>query len=77
MKVNLAYGQGHLTVNLPEERTTVIEPSHNPGLPDEKAAILAALQNPIGSRSLRELIKPADRVCIAHRDSRRDEVCLS
>ena len=44
MKVNLAYGRGHLPVELPDGRTTVIEPAHNPGLPDEKGAVLAALQ---------------------------------
>jgi len=71
MTVKLAYGQGYLTVDLPEDRTTIIEPLHNPGLPDEQAAVLAALQNPIGSRPLRELIKPADRVCIAFTDLTR------
>ena len=37
MKINLAYGQGHLTIELPDDRTTVIEPSHLPGLADERA----------------------------------------
>src|SRR6266545_2166114 len=71
MKVNLAYGQGHLPVDLPDERTTIVEPSHNPGLPDERSAVLAALQNPTGARPLRELIKPADRICIAFTDLTR------
>src|SRR6266540_3382492 len=71
MKVNLAYGQGHLPVDLPDERTTIVEPSHNPGLPDERSAVLAALQNPTGARPLRELVKPADRVCIAFTDLTR------
>jgi len=71
MKVKLAYGQGHLTVDLPERQTTVIEPAHNPGLPDEKTAVLAALANPLGTRPLRELIKPPDRVCILFTDLTR------
>src|SRR3989454_7153715 len=71
MKVKLAYGQGHLAVDLPNDRTTVIEPSHNPGLADEKGAVIAALQNPIGSRPLRELVQPSDRVCIAFTDLTR------
>lgn len=71
MKVNLAYGQGHLTVELPDKRTTVIEPSHTPGLTDERGAVLAALQNPIGTRPLREWIKPTDRVCIGFTDITR------
>ena len=71
MKVNLAYGQGHLTIDLPDDRTTVIEPSHNPGLPNEKEAVLKALTNPIGAQPLRETIKPTDKVCIAFTDITR------
>jgi len=71
MKVNLAYGQGHLTVELPEERTTVIEPSHTPGLPDERGTVMAALDQPIGTRPLREWIEPSDRVCILFTDITR------
>ncbi|MDB6025623.1 MAG: hypothetical protein JWM68_1846 [Verrucomicrobiales bacterium] len=71
MKVNLAYGQGHLTIDLPDDRTTVIEPSHNPGLPNEKKSVLDALLNPIGAKPLRETIKPTDKVCIAFTDITR------
>lgn len=71
MKVNLAYGQNHLSVELPDNRTTIIEPSHNPGLSDEKAAVAKALHSPIGSRPLRELIQPTDRICIAFTDLTR------
>ena len=71
MKVNLAYGQGYLPIDLPNDRTTVIEPAHNPGLPDEKSAVLAALTNPIGTRPLREWIKPGDKICIAFTDLTR------
>ena len=71
MKVNLAYGQGQLTVELPMDRTTVIEPSHTEGLADERAAVLAALDQPIGARPLREWIKPGDRVCILFTDITR------
>ncbi len=71
MKVNLAYGHGHLTIELPDDRTTVIEPSHNPGLPNEKEAVLKALTSPIGARPLRETIRPTDKVCIAFTDITR------
>jgi nickel-dependent lactate racemase len=71
MKVNLAYGQGHLTIDLPDDRTTVIQPAHNPGLPNEKQAVLDALFNPIGTKPLRETIKPTDKVCIAFTDITR------
>jgi lactate racemase len=71
MKINLAYGQGHLPIDLPEDRTTVIEPTHRPGLADEKGAVRAALDSPIGSRPLREWIKAGDKVCIAFTDLTR------
>src|ERR1035441_8451586 len=71
MKINLAYGQGHLPIELPEDRTVVIQPTHRPGLADEKNAVLTALASPIGTRPLREWIKPGDRVCIAFSDLTR------
>lgn len=71
MKVNLAYGQAHLAIDLPDGRTTVIEPAHNPGLPDEKAAVRKALESPIGARPLREWINKGDKVCIAFTDLTR------
>ncbi|MBI2947754.1 MAG: DUF2088 domain-containing protein, partial [Verrucomicrobia bacterium] len=71
MKVKLAYGQGHLSVELPDRRTTVIEPSDTPGLPDEKAAVIHALEQPVAAPPLREWIKPGDRVCIAFTDITR------
>ena len=71
MKVNLAYGQGHLPIEFPDGRTTVIAPMNRPGLPDEKAAIIAALNAPIATKPLREWIKPGDKVCIAFTDLTR------
>jgi lactate racemase len=71
MKLNLAYGQGHLPVDLPDGCATVIEPAHNPGIADEKTAVRAALEHPVGARPLRELILPAHRVCIAFTDLTR------
>src|SRR5262249_15788462 len=71
MKVQLAYGQGHLPVEFPEERTTVIQPSPAPGLEDERAAVFAALENPIACRPLCEWIKSGDHVCILFTDITR------
>ena len=71
MKVLLAYGQGQLAVELPEDRTTVIEPTHHSGLADERGAVMAALDEPIGALALRQLLKPTDRVCIAFTDLTR------
>lgn len=71
MKVNLAYGQGHLPIEIPDDRATVIEPSHSAGLADEQAAVIEALRNPIGSPPLLQRIKPTDKVCILFTDLTR------
>lgn len=71
MNVNLAYGQGYLAVDLPKDRTTVIEPTHAHGLPDERAAVLRALEQPIGTPPLRQLIQPGQKILISFTDLTR------
>ena len=71
MIVKLAYGHGHLPVEFPDGRTTVIQPAHTPGLPDEQAAVHAALAAPAGTRPLREIVRPTDRVCVVFTDITR------
>src|SRR6266487_3078084 len=71
MRVELAYGRSQLAVELPDERTTIIQPSHTPGLEDERGALVAALDNPIGARPLREWIEPGERICILFTDITR------
>jgi nickel-dependent lactate racemase len=71
MKIELAYGRGHLPIEMPEQRTTIIEPSHNPGLSDEQASVLQALDNPIGAPALKDWIKSGSRVCIVFTDITR------
>lgn len=65
MKVRLAYGRDGLLVDLPDDRTTVIEPTYVPGLPDAEGAVLTALRNPIGTPSLRQIIEPSQKVAIS------------
>lgn len=71
MKVALAYGEGFLTVDLPDDRTSIIEPAHTAPLADERAGLLAALENPIGSPSLRARIERDARICIVFTDITR------
>jgi nickel-dependent lactate racemase len=71
MTVNLAYGSGHLPIEVPDDRTTVIEPANITGLADEQAAVLGALQKPIGSQPLLERISPDTKICIAFTDITR------
>ncbi|MEE2947835.1 MAG: nickel-dependent lactate racemase [Verrucomicrobiota bacterium] len=71
MRVNLAYGSSHLPIELPDNRTTVIEPTHIKGLANEKATVLNALQNPIGSQPLLKRISRNTKICIAFTDLTR------
>ena len=72
MRIKLAYGKEGLWVNLPDgAKVTVLEPRFVPGLPDEPAAIRAALRQPLGTPSLRELARPDDTVAIAFSDLTR------
>ena len=71
MKVSLAYGRGHLEVELPAGRTTVIKPAPQPGLADERAALLAALAQPVGTRPLADSISASAKICIVHTDITR------
>ena len=65
MRVRLAYGRSGLSVELPDKRTTVVEPTYVPGLPDAVGAIRDALRNPIGAPPLRQIAKPTDSVAIS------------
>lgn len=65
MKVELAYGRNGLTVELPEDRTTVIEPSFTPGLADESGALSHALRHPIGTPGIGTLVSPEKTVAIS------------
>ncbi|MBP6506611.1 MAG: nickel-dependent lactate racemase [Opitutaceae bacterium] len=70
MKVSLAYGQGEIEVELPDN-TTVLRPRPQAGLPDERAALLTALDAPIGCEPLRAWLKPAAKICIIFPDITR------
>ena len=65
MEITLAYGRHGLTVELPDDRTTVIEPAYAPGLPDQAGALRDALRNPIGAAPLRRLVRSDQTVAIS------------
>jgi len=70
MLINLAYGGGHLAIELPDI-TDVIEPLHPAGVADEKSAVLRALENPTGAAPLRELLPGRSKICILFTDITR------
>jgi nickel-dependent lactate racemase len=72
MQLRLAYGRAGLEITLPDEApVTVIEPEFVAGLPDEEAAILAALRSPMGTLPLQKLVQPRDRVVVVFSDLTR------
>ncbi len=71
MRVKMAYGREGLWVDLPDQNVTVVEPRFVEGLPDERAAIVQALRQPMGSPPLRELARADDTVVIVFSDLTR------
>jgi nickel-dependent lactate racemase len=71
MNIPLAYGRGHLDVEFPDDRTTIIEPSHQAGLADERAAMIAALDAPVQSAPLRESVGRGKKIVVVHTDITR------
>ncbi|MEH7881596.1 nickel-dependent lactate racemase [Rhizobium laguerreae] len=63
--IALSYGRGHLDITLPPDaRPTVIRKQQLPKLADGKAAVIAALHNPVGSEPLADLAKNRESACI-------------
>ena len=71
MNVRLDYGTEGLEVDLPDERTTVIEPAYPPGAANPLAVLQGALEAPLGAPPLSEIVKPHQRVAISLCDGTR------
>jgi nickel-dependent lactate racemase len=64
-RVELRYGEDTRVVAVPEEKLLgIYEPGYLPALPDTEAAVLSALENPIGGKGLTELASPAKTVAV-------------
>jgi nickel-dependent lactate racemase len=63
--IAVSYGRGHLSVRMPEgAEPTVIRKQPLPKLGDPKAAVVEALENPIASAPLSQLVKGRNSACI-------------
>ncbi len=71
MQIQLAYGEGQVAIECPDDRTTVIAPSEREGLSDERAALLKALDDPSGGQPLRELVRADTKICLLFTDITR------
>ncbi|WP_312423293.1 nickel-dependent lactate racemase [Anaerospora hongkongensis] len=69
-KVKLAYGKTGIEVTVPDQ-AVVIEPRHLAALPDEKAAVTAALRQPVGTLPLKEMVQRNQKVVIVISDITR------
>lgn len=70
MNTSLLYGRGELSLELPEH-TFVVEPPTQHALEAPEHAIRAALDEPIGTPPLKEMVKAEDRVAIVISDITR------
>ncbi len=73
MRVRIDYGSSGLEVELPDDRTTVVQPVHQPASPEPREALLTALREPVGGRPLRGLVQPGRSVAISVCDITRPQ----
>jgi nickel-dependent lactate racemase len=73
MRVRLAYGDDGLEVDLPAQRTTVVEPAYVEGAADQRALLRTALREPVAGPPLRELVRLGQTVAIAMCDGTRPQ----
>ena len=65
MRLLLDYGNRGLSVDLPDEGVTVIEPVARPAVADPQATLLDAIRAPIGGTPLREQVRSGHRIAIS------------
>ncbi len=70
MKQNLSYGINSLLIDAPEN-AVILSAREAAGISDKPKALLEAIQNPIQSKALRDLVKRGDKVAIVHTDITR------
>jgi len=71
MRVQLAYGETGLEVDLPDDRTTVVAPAHHPAARDPAALLTATLRSPVAGPPLRDVVRPGQTVAISICDGTR------
>jgi nickel-dependent lactate racemase len=65
VRLKLDYGSDGLTVDLPGERTTVIEPMPIPAVANPAETLRGAITAPIGKPPLQTLLRPGQRIGIS------------
>lgn len=72
MRVQLAYGEHGLGIEVPDT-ATVVTPAHQPGAGDPLAVLRAALREPVAGPPLRERVRPGQTVAISACDGTRPQ----
>ena len=73
MRVDLAYGDHGLSVELPTSSTVVIEPRRRPAVHDPHATLVEALTRPVAGPPLRRLVQKGQSVAISVCDGTRPQ----
>ena len=73
MEVKLAYGTDGLPVEVPGDRATVVEPEYHPGAEDPVGLLRGAVKRPVSGPSLRDLVRPGQKVAISVCDVTRPQ----
>jgi lactate racemase len=71
MKIELAYGEGYLEIEVRKGEVTVIRPAEQPGLRDEPGDFDVALDDPIDAPRLSEWVWGDGEICIIFTDITR------
>jgi nickel-dependent lactate racemase len=73
VKVELAYGETGLVIDVPADRTTVVTPRQLDAVTDERQAVLASLRQPTAGPPLRDRVHSGQTVAIAMCDGTRPQ----
>ncbi len=73
MRVELAYGDGQLSVEMPDGLTDVIVPAGKPATQPPRELLTKALTSPVAGPPLRDLVRPGQRVAISICDGTRPQ----
>ena len=73
LTVRLAYGEDGLEVELPRDRTTVVEPTWAEAADDQAGLLRQALRHPVDGPPLRDLVRPGQTVAISMCDGTRPQ----
>ncbi|RYF57048.1 MAG: nickel-dependent lactate racemase, partial [Comamonadaceae bacterium] len=71
--MELAYGKGGLTIELPEARTTVVSPAYQEAAVDVPTTLRNALAKPVSGAPLRDIVRPGQKIAVSMCDLTRPQ----